>query len=232
MQYFIFLLLFLFLVFLFTLFALCRDDFVLFRKNIDMEKVFNLAFIIGIVGLFFSRFFYVVFNFKPIFLNPLAFSLFPYFPGLSLPGGLLGASLCLAFLLRGKKYPEGRMFDFFILAFSIALLIGQLILFITLYFFTKQWNFVLLPDAVGVLLLFLASFRVFKNHGLKEGSVGLSLLLFISIGAIISAYFSQGSSLISFYKEIALWIIILLTSLVFFLKQESPLSFLKFLGKK
>jgi hypothetical protein len=232
MQYLIFLLLFLFLVFLFTLFALCRDDFVLFRKNIDMEKVFNLAFLIGLIGLFFSRLFYVVFYFKPVYLNPLAFSLFPYFPGLSLPGGLLGASLCLAFLLRGKKYPEGRLFDFFILAFSIALLLGQLILFVVLYFFTKQWNFILLVDAVLLFLVFLLVFRVFKNHGLKEGSTGLSLVLFISIGAMITAYVTKSANMISFYKEVALWIITLLTSLVFFLRQESPVSFFKFFGKK
>ncbi len=232
MQYGIFLLLFLFLIFLFILFAFCRDDFVLFRKNVDMEKVFNLAFLIGITGLFFSRFFYVLLYFNSLYLNPLAFVLFPYFPGLSLPGGLLGGSLGLAFLLRGKKYPEGRLFDFFILAFSLTLIIDQLLVFGGEYLLIKQFMSVLLANAVVIFSFFLLSYRVFKQHGLKEGSVGLALVFFISIVSIVSILFPKHSTMLYVYKEVSVWSIVCLLSLFFFLRQESPVSFLKFFGKK
>ncbi len=232
MQYFIFLLLFLFLFFLFMLFVFCRDDFVLFRKNVDMEKVFNLAFLVGGMGLFFSRIFYVILFFKPVYLNPLAFLLFPYFPGLSLPGGLLGGSLFLAFLLRGKKYPEGRLFDFFILACSLTIVFGQIILFAAWYVFTKQLLFNFLAEAMAIFLLFLLSYRVFKNHTLKEGSIGLAQVLFMSIVFIISAFFPKVTDMLFFYKEVGIWGVVLLVSFVFYLRIESPFSFLKFLGKK
>lgn len=212
-------------IFLFTLFALSREDFVLFRRNVDMEKVFNIAFLTLGIGLFFARLVFVILYFKPVYLNPLAFVLFPYFPGLSLAGGLLGASIGLAVLLRGKKYPEGRLFDFFILAFTVALLSGTCLQLLTQYLATKVVEIALVVELILGIIIFLLSLRVFKAHSMKEGSVGLVLVFFLSLIFIGAAFLQKSVDMIP-------WILVFLTSLVFFLRQERVSSFLKLLGKK
>lgn len=212
-------------IFLFTLFALSREDFVLFRRNVDMEKVFNIAFLTLGIGLFFARLVFVTLYFKPVYLNPLAFVLFPYFPGLSLAGGLLGASIGLAVLLRGKKYPEGRLFDFFILSFTVALLAGICLQLLTSYVATKQVVLPFIAELILGLIIFLLSLRVFKNHAMKEGSVGLVLVFFLSLIFIGAAFLQKSVDMIP-------WVLVFLTSSVFFLRQERVSSFLKLLGKK
>lgn len=212
-------------IFLFTLFALSREDFVLFRRNVDMEKVFNIAFLTLGIGLFFARLVFVILYFKHVYLNPLAFLLFPYFPGLSLAGGLLGASIGLAVLLRGKKYPEGRLFDFFILSFSVALLSGLFLQLITTYIALKQVPLSIIGELILGCSIFLLSLRVFKNHAMKEGSVGLVLVFFLSLIFISVAFLQKPLDMVP-------WILVFLTSLVFFLRQERVSSFLKLLGKK
>jgi len=212
-------------IFLFTLFALSREDFVLFRRNVDMEKVFNIAFLTLGIGLFFARLVFVMLYFKPVYLNPLAFMLFPYFPGLSLAGGLLGASIGLAVLLRGKKYPEGRLFDFFILSFTVAFLSGTCLQLLTQYIATKVVEIALVVELILGIIIFLLSLRVFKAHSMKEGSVGLVLVFFLSLIFIGAAFLQKSLDMVP-------WILVFLTSLVFFLRQERVSSFLKLLGKK
>jgi len=221
-----------FFIFLFTLFAISRDDFVLFRRNVDMEKVFNIAFLASGIGLVFSRLFFVIFYFKPVYLHPLAFMLFPYFPGLSLPGGILGMGLALTFLLSDKKYPEGRLFDFFMLSGMVALLVGQS-LFVGIVFVTTHTivSTQIYQIIVGLILVFLA-FRVFKKMNMKEGSIGLILIIFTSVIAISALVLHMPNDQMTFYKELIAWGILLLTSLVFYLRQESVFSLLKLVGKK
>lgn len=229
MHYFIVLLLVLFVIFLFTLFVFCRDDFILFRKNVDMEKIFNLTFLVILIGLFFSRFLYVLLYFNPMYLHPLAFLLFPYFPGLSLAGGLLGGSFALMFLSRSKKYPEGRVFDLFMFAFIITLCIAEVAMFGISYGTTKRISLPFLAHAIVLFLIFLLSLRVFKNHSLKEGSVGLAIVVFLSM-VYIGAAIAQKTG--DMYKEVGSWILVTLFAIVFFLRQERVTAFFKFFGKK
>lgn len=221
-----------FFVFLFTLFAMARDDFVLFRRNVDMEKVFNVAFLALGIGLFSSRLFFVIFNFKPVYLNPLAFLLFPYFPGLSLPGGILGLGLGLIFILSGKKYPEGRIFDFFMLSGTVAMIVGEILQLGLFYIGMKHISLPLIFEICTGLLIFLLCLRVFKHQGMKEGSIGLVLVIFSSLIFIGGSALAIPADRWIFYKDCLAWSIVFVVSLVFYIKQESPVSFLKLLGKK
>ena len=232
MQYFIFLLIFCFFVFLFTLFGLSKDDFVLFRKNVDTEKIFNTAFMVGIWGLFCARLFFVILNFRPIYLNLLAFVLFPYFPGLSLPGGLLGGSILLIFLLKGKKYPEGRIFDFFIASFLGALCIGAIILFGIDFYFTKKIPLFIGFQAIISFVLFLIAFRATQNQSIKEGSNGLMSIILLSVFFIASLLVERPYVWIHIGKESSLWIVNLLVAFIFLLKQDSLFAFFRLIRGK
>lgn len=93
------------LVYLFTVHLLAKEDLVFVRKNITLETLFNLAFYTCGMGLLASRIVFVALHFKPGYFHPLVFLLFPYFPGLSLVGGIIGAMLFLMLYGKRKKNP-------------------------------------------------------------------------------------------------------------------------------
>jgi hypothetical protein len=114
-------------VFLYCVYVLANDDFIFLRKDVTMEKLFNMVFLGGSIGLLVSRLFYG-FAHLGIFKNLLVFLLVPYFPGLSLLGGVIGIGLYLIFQLKRREelFPLGRITDFFSIAFLITLPIGFL----------------------------------------------------------------------------------------------------------
>ncbi|HSA84461.1 MAG TPA: prolipoprotein diacylglyceryl transferase family protein, partial [Patescibacteria group bacterium] len=112
-----------FLLFLYVIYKLVKDDYVFIRKNISLEQMFDVLFITTGVGLLFARLFYFLFHFgngENIFLHFFS----PDVGGLSFFGAFLGGLLTLYFFGKYKKMPLERLFDFFILAFVVALPAG------------------------------------------------------------------------------------------------------------
>lgn len=124
MQFFLLFLSLSFVLFLFCLHIFGKDDFILLRKNISLETLFNLAFIAAGIGLFSARVVYVAEHPSSTYLNPLVFFIFPYFPGLSLVGGICGSLVYLYLYCKQQKYPVGRVLDIFSMAFLSIIPIG------------------------------------------------------------------------------------------------------------
>src|SRR3990167_7333740 len=97
MQFFILVLLVCLIVFLFCVHFLAKDDLILLRKDVSMEKFFNLIFLGAIFCLLSARLFYGIFHATTILLNPIVLLLFPYFPGLSLVLGAIGGAICFLY---------------------------------------------------------------------------------------------------------------------------------------
>lgn len=171
-----------FIIYLFTLYVLANDDFVLLRKAITLEQVFDIAIVTGLGGLLFSRLVFIFFHFARGYLNPFVFFLFPYFPGLSLVGGVGGGILCLFLLVRSQKMPHGRLFDIFSLAILSAVSTGYILQLISHFLQRKQIASV---DAIVGLLFFIV-FLVFslifiprqRRAQIQDGTITL-LFLFI-----------------------------------------------------
>lgn len=181
MNFFILVLIACFLVFLYVVYFLSHDDFVILRNDVSMEKIFNAAFLFSFVSLFSARLFYVLFNPQPVFLNPLGFLLFPYFPGLSLSGGLLGGFLFLLFFLKIRNLPIGRIFDFFSFAFLVSSPIG----FFGYFLLSGQrlslnflLSFILILVLTGLFIRFLLPLSL--SGKLKDGSLGIIFLISFS----------------------------------------------------
>lgn len=222
-----FVLIFSFLVFLFCLYAFSHDDFVLLRKNISKEHIFNITFIILFVGLFFARLFYTVFNPSLGFLNPLVFFLFPYFPGLSLSGGILGGLLFMIFYFQRQKLPFARMFDFFCLSFLCAASVGMIV-FDVLRILQKK-TFDIVDVFVPVIALFLFAIFVWflLREKLKDGSAGLlSIIAFTFLFLFQSIMTKSLKTFLLSYDEILL-VLILFSSVFWLVKEERFLSQLK-----
>lgn len=171
-----------FFVFLFTLFSFGNDDIVFLRKNVAMEKIFDIAICIAGFTLLFARVGYVLFHFSKGFLHPLVFFLFPYFPGLSLGGGIMGAFFALFLFCRYYKLPTWRVIDIFLLSFLSALPLGYFLLSLGSVF-ARRPSIDVQHITIGVVygLVFLCAWYIFSKSKLHEGSLAFVVGTLVSI---------------------------------------------------
>ncbi len=207
------------IIFLFSLYVFSKDDFVLLRKNVTQNTIFDFAFLTGIVGLFFSRLVYVLSHFSPLFLNPLVFFVIPYFPGLSFAGLLLGGAATVYLLAIRKKVPVGRVFDIF----SFALLITSTISFLENAVVHVLHKAYLVAGAYGILTILLCSTYVVA-HGIfiksswKDGKISLLLLSVIALAAIIGEEVRMQFQSVN--GEVPYFLVFLIFLLISFLYQK------------
>lgn len=221
----VFYFLFLFISFLISLFCLyhvSREDFVLMRRNVTLDDIFNIAFVTAFSGLLFARIFYVVFNFAPGFLNPLVFFLVPYYPGLSLMGGVIGGVVSLIYITKKQRFPIRRVFDLIGLSFLAGLPIG----YIGSLFLTTQVNFFLhlfLPILFFIIFL-IAYIYVYPRiitKELKAGMLGTSVLIVVSFSVLLIQILTNYDSGVFFFQpNNSLSLIVFVLSLLYFIKQE------------
>lgn len=209
---------FCFFLFLYALFELTRDDFVILRKNISMEKIFNVAFIIGIVSLFSARLFFIISHPSSSYFNPLVFLVFPYYPGLSLMGGLAGGLISSYLLLRNWNMPMGRLVDFFVASFVAVFPLGFILSTLTSHKKIGGITFLFLLAYV-LLFVFVDKLLLPKTWSgkLKDGSLALISLPAFSLIYIIANTVSS-KNIISIENIVSL--LLLLASLGFLFQYE------------
>ncbi len=206
---------------LFSLFLLSRDDLTLLRKDVALDKMFNLFFMDFLVGLFFSRAIFVIFSSPKMFLNPLAFILFPYFPGLSLSGGVVSGILFLVFYCRSNKLPVGRILDFFSLSFMISLPVGYL------GYFALTLGRSIMSAVFSIVYIILAFifikyfYQMLLKGSFRDGSLSLiffSIFAFTSLAGEIVSKFAD--LLFLRQPESYLYLLLLIFSIFIFVRQE------------
>ncbi len=171
-----------FLIFLYNLYYFSKEDFLIVRKGISLEKIFNTAFITAAVALFFARFFHVLFNPKPAFLNIVGFIDFPYLPGLSILGGMVASLIFLTIYCRHKKYPVGKFLDLFTLSFIGVMPLGFLMNFVlslakTDYIFNLLFIAIIFLSLVFIKIVYKLS----EKGEIKDGSFSLIFLAIFSL---------------------------------------------------
>lgn len=225
MNFFILVLALCFFIFLFVLYFLSHDDFVLLRRDISLDSIFNIAFIMVPVSLFFARFLYAVSNPSGDFFNPLYFLLFPYFPGLSFVGGVLGTGAFLVLIFRIKKMPVGRLLDLFVLSLLACMPIG-----IVGYFLLSGAHFIsftVLFTIFSYIALF-SFFSFFLFPRFLKGRVGegnMSILFLIAFSLISLLGKIPGRSYIEI--ENVMLVLTLISSTAFYFKKENLIARLK-----
>lgn len=237
MQFFILVLLICLFIFLYCIYLLAEDDFIFLRKDLTMERLFNIIFLGSLCSLFFGRLFYGLFHAKGILLNPLVFLLFPYFPGLSLLGGILGTGAVFLFLSTRKKnsLPLGRMSDFCSIAFLITLPIGFLG-----YFMLSEAGFPVIK-AGSLIIVYLVLFIIFLRFLLprllsgkfKEGTITFIFLICFSAVTFISNAFPR-INFLNFFRNFENLILaaIFFIAIILLFKQENLLLKIKELRRK
>lgn len=218
-----------FLIFLYFIYKLVKDDYVFIRKNISLEQIFDITFIVTWVSLFFARVFYFIFH--PLQGHNLFLVFFsPQVPGFSLVGLVLGGILAMYIIGRYRKIPLGRLFDFFTLAFVVALPVG----FLGTSVLMK--NFTLAASLVNTIVYMI--FAIFcvkyvnpklESRELKEGNLQILFLLFFSVVSFINVtMLSQVGKVVLLSVESVILIILFLISFILFVRQAK----LGFMNKK
>jgi len=218
-----------FFLFLFHLYLLCKDDVLLLRKNVSLDLLFNIAFLSLLTGLLFARIIFVVFHFNLGYLNPFVFFAVPYFPGMSLAGGILGVLGYILLYTRSKKMPMGKVIDFFALSFLFSMIVGFLG-YIAGRGFIFPWDIVF---GILFIVLYFVGIKIFLplslRGNLKDGSVGTLMISFISLVLIVVSSFTKDILFPFIGKEAFLFTVITIAFFAQFIRAE---KFVQFRRKK
>lgn len=223
MQFFILVLLISFFVFIFFLYFVSHDDFVLLRRDITSDNIFNIAFMLSGVALFSARLFYVIFHPSANFLNPLYFLLFPYFPGLSLLGGFTGGGIFLYAILKVKKMPVGRLMDLFTISILSSIPFG-----LVGYYILAGYNFLsfnVIFTIVSYIILFLVfAFFLFPRYSKGRVEEGNMSILFLVAFSAISLLDSMAERKFSVNPENIILMMLFVSSVALYLKKTKLIT--------
>lgn len=180
-------------IFLFCFYYFARDDFYFIRKGITLEAMFNVLFIGLFFSIIFSRIFYIILNFEPRFKNPLAIFLIPYFPGLSLAGGILGLYLVCFYVSKRRKITSGRFLDYISLALLSVLPILLFVIYSSVYYFIMY--------IVLFLFFILTLYQKYSKGLIKEGIISLLFLIMFALVSLLQDLFLLYQNNILLKKE-------------------------------
>jgi len=205
--------------FLFILHYYVRDDFVIFRKNVSLEDVFNIAFMSFILVFLSSRLLYIVENPSPVYINPLVFLAVFYYPGLALTGGIIGGGLFVIWYVKRKKFPGKRILDFFSIAALWAINIYSLLYIILLrkFFLETILQGALFFALLGIFSLFLIP--KYLAGKIKDGFLTGFFCIGYSLISLVSLFLGK-RGLPGIIFETAFLIIIFSLGLIFILKEQ------------
>ncbi|HUD09849.1 MAG TPA: prolipoprotein diacylglyceryl transferase family protein [Patescibacteria group bacterium] len=212
---------FCFLLFLYIVYYLSKDDFVLTRKDIPVTKVFSMVFLTGLISLFFARLIFALAYPAPALLSPLGFLAIYSYGGLSLIGALIGAEIFIYFYAQYQKMPAGKIFDLFILAFIGVLPVGLIGNFIINFGRVGLFANILFIFSIILLLLFGKVIYPFSAKGeIKDGSLGFIFVAIFSFSYFLTKLFLNLKDFSFLNPESILLLVMLFSSLFLLLNQE------------
>lgn len=218
-----------FIIFLFTVYQLSKDDFLFIRKGVNVENVFNVIFLGLPIVLFTARLFYVLFNPRWNYLNPLIFFVVPYFPGLSLVGGILGAWIFVSLYTKNKKIPSARLLDMLSLSFLLTICFGILIGAAEIIFKNRVLGVEEIGRGILVGMLYIVFLLQFIKGSWIEGSMSYLIVVTLCFFELLQqGTFALLHQAFSFPALIANSVMVLLFLILFVKKQR---IFSKLLGK-
>jgi hypothetical protein len=219
--------LFCFFLFLYVVYYLAKDDFVLTRKDIPVARVFSLVFLTGLVALLSARFIFALAYPVSMLLNPLGFIAFYRYGGLSLIGAIAGAEVFIYAYCRYKKMPMGKIFDIFTLAFIGVLPVGLILNFLISLGRVGVFNNLLFIFSILLLVLFGKVIYSFSAKGeIRDGSLGFIFISIFSLLFFLTKLFLNVRDFMFLDPENALLLALLFSSLILLLNQEMMDKFL------
>lgn len=210
-----------FSIYLYNLFYFSHEDFLIIRKDIAMGKIFNLVFLTGFIALLSARIGFVIFNPSALYLNIIGFIAIPYFPGLSLIGGIVGGMIFAAIYSKVKKLPIGKIIDLLTISLLGVLPIGFLLVFIsTLGRTNLSFNILFFASLIISVIFIKIIYRFCENGELKDGSFSMIFLSIISLIYFLVNLFINLKNFSFLQPENMFLFIIIFTSLILLVNHE------------
>ena len=192
-----------FIIFLFTLHKLIKDDHVFLRRNVKVEQVFDIAFFVILIDIVLGQLKYIP---ESLYLN-----------------NVISVAVVILYLFgKYKKLPLGRLYDFFTLSFLNTL---PFIFFVNSFFSNKNQKIYFISGTIFyifVSLFFLRSlFRKLTNRSLKEGNITIYFLIIYSTFTLIYSILISLATHVEFVTTENLYILLqFFFSLIFIIKQK------------
>lgn len=216
-----------FFIFLYNLYFVSKEDSLLIRRDILINKIFNLAIITSIAALFFSRVFYVVSYPNSVFNSLLGFIAFTHYPGLSLIGAIAGGLLFVSLYSKYRGYPLGRISDLFTVSLLGVLPIAYMLVFIfTLGKTDRVFNIFLILSFIISLVFVKGIYKLSEKGELKDGSFSLIFLTIFSLLYFLINLFSNLNNFSFLRVENLLSFVVIFMSIVLLVNQEVMNKFL------
>lgn len=208
-----------FIVFLFILYLLFKDDYVFIRKNFLLDQLYDLVFVGLIGGLILGRLITIFLTYESNFFAKL----FIINNNLwTLSSIIIGFFMSYFLGAKIKKLPVGRTIDFFSVAILGSLPVGYLI-----YLFFQRRSLLLIYLAYGLVyfLIFCGFWRYLLPRAIKNifrpGTLGAIFLAIFSMLSFIMIYLFKTVQDIGWLnKEAYLCILFFVGSLIFVFLNE------------
>lgn len=178
-----------FILGVFYVFRLARNDIILIRNNVTEEIILDMIVMSSFFGLLGARFFYVVTHFGSFGFDILKWVLFTYFPGLNLLGGIIFSLGFLILISKARNLPTLLILDFATIGFLIAAPFGFLGTFLTGVVGRFPVHLVL---AILMIIFLGIYFYVEKKSLIRQD--GIITLTFLGVFAIVTFGFDFARS--------------------------------------
>jgi hypothetical protein len=213
------------ILFFYILYKLVKDDYLLIRKNVSPEQVFDIAFWVLAISLLSGR--SVALLEQGIVRQEFFFSFFSSgTSGLSLTGVCLSGVIGLYVIVKHRRVPLGRLFDFFSLSFLSSLPPLFLYSALILHGFSRVLAFYNGLAYIFVLVIcFKLLYPKLMNRTIRDGTLALFFLIFFSVTSFFSALFPQGKLSATIDAEKIMVILLFILSVVcLFISEHSALK--------
>lgn len=172
---------------------LVKHDFVLARKSLLLQEIFDTTFLAYIAFLFTGRLLYVLSTQRFDLINPVSFFHLLRYPGTLFLGGIVGFGAVIYVVFKKKKI-LARLFDIY------ALSMFPLFIFTLVISYNKGYflYFNILIFLLSCLFMGIGIYS-YKNYTLKDGSIAFLFICLITVFTIVSEFSSSTRPLLSFF---------------------------------
>lgn len=202
----------------FSLYILSKYDFVLIRKNVSVNQIFDLSFISIVIAFITGRLFFIINEARPELLNPIQFFYILRFPGISMLGFFIGGTICTWFLFRKTKALR-RIYDIFTISFFPVFLFHLT--------FRPYPMFPMIISAVifiSGMVFWSFIIRSHQKYSLKDCSISYLVMALVSSDALFYSFFSVRRIVVSNLSLIQIVsVIFLITSIFMFWANQKRL---------
>lgn len=205
----------------FSLYVLSKHDFVLIRKNVSVNQVFDLSFLSIMVAFLVGRLFFIINDERRDLFNPIQFFHILRYPGVSVFGFFVGGAVSIWFLFRKTKALH-RVYDIFTISFFPLFL-----------FHLAIRTYPAFPIFISVFILivgflfWLFIIRSHQKYTLKDGTISYLVTALISLDAFCYSFLIPRKVVVLNFSILQVIALILIVVVVFMIWANQKRIFIK-----